>query len=150
MLTVERRDRGSITVLVIGYTAIAAVLVAVGVDVSKVFLARRSLSAAADSAALAAAQGIDRQAVYNGSALRCGQPLPLSRSRAGDLAGSSVREDRTDLGRTFTTVAAPQTTVRSGTVTVELSGRVALPFGPSEVQVSATSSAASPVTGGTC
>jgi hypothetical protein len=161
VLTAERRDAGSIMVLIIGYTTLATVLIIVGVDVSKVFLARRALSAAADSAALAAAQGIDRSAVYGGNGLQCGQPIPLSRGRAADLADQSVRGDAGDLRRTFRSLDDPQIAVAGGTVTVRLSGEVAVPFGrvltwldPSRkddnVHVGETSSAESPVSGGAC
>jgi hypothetical protein len=122
-------DDGSILVLVIGYTAIAAALIVLGIDVTKVFLARRALSAAADSAALAAAQGVDVQAIYGGPGPRCGQALPLSTVRVGQLAATSWRADRVDLLHTFTVLDDPRTTVGGGTVTVELSGEVAVPFG---------------------
>jgi hypothetical protein len=151
-------DDGSITVLIIGYVAIAAVLMTVGVDVSKVFLAQRALAAAADSAALAAAQGVDTQAVYDGPGPTCGQPLPLDPARAAGLAAGSVAADRPDLDRTFVSVSGPRTTVSGGTASVGLTAAVAVPFGrvlgwldPShrdgEVGVSETSHARSPVGG---
>jgi Putative Flp pilus-assembly TadE/G-like len=154
-------DDGSIMVLIIGYTAIAAVLITVGIDTSKVFLAQRALSAAADSAALAAAQGVDQPAIYAGTGLRCGQPLPLDLQRASDLADDSFSDDRTDLSHTFASLTPPQTSVNGGTVSVGLSGEVAVPFGrvlswldPSLpnglVGVDETSHARSPVAGGTC
>jgi hypothetical protein len=157
----SRRDEGSIMVLVIGYTAIAAVLITVGIDTSKVFLAQRALASAADSAALAAAQGVDARAIYSGAGLRCGQPLPLNQLHAAELAGTSVEGDAPDLSHTFATLGPPQTSLAGGTVSVELSGEVAVPFGkvlgwldPSRpnglVHVSETSHARSPVAGGTC
>jgi uncharacterized membrane protein len=152
------RDDGSILLLVIGYTAIAAVLIAVGVDASKVFLARRALSAAADSAALAAAQGIDTRAVYDGSGIRCGARLPLSRDHAAALAAATARAAAPGLLRTFAFLDAPQTSVARGTVTVVLGGEVAVPFArvltwldprhPSgRVGITETSHAESPVVG---
>ncbi len=148
-------------VLIIGYTAIAAVLITVGIDTSKVFLAQRALASAADSAALAAAQGVDVNAIYAGGALRCGQPLPLDLQHASTLAIGSVGDDRTDLQHSFVTIADPQTSLDAGTVTVELSGEVAVPFGrvlswldPSRpnglVRVTETSHARSPVAGSGC
>lgn len=152
------KDDGSIMVLIIGYVAIAAVLMTVGIVVSKVFLAQRTLAAAADSAALAASQGVDKQAVYDGQGPQCGQPLPLDPARAAALAAASVVADRPDLDHTFASVSDPLTSVADGTVSVTLSGRVAVPFGrvldwldPShrngEVGVSETSHARSPVGG---
>jgi hypothetical protein len=150
-------DTGAITVLVIGYVAIALALIVVGIDVSKVFLAERALSAAADSAALAAAQGVDRTAVYDGSGLRCGSRLPLDAARATALATGSVADNDGDLQRSFSRLDAPVTDVTGGTATVRLSGAVGVPFGrvlgwldPStggRVGVSETSHAQSPVAG---
>jgi type II secretory pathway component PulM len=154
----KANDDGSIMVLIIGYTAIVAVLMTVGVDVSKVFLAQRALASAADSAALAAAQGVDTQAVYDGRGPQCRQPLPLDSARSAALAAGSVAADRAGLDQTFASVSDPQTAVSGGTVSVALSGQVAVPFGrvlgwldPShrdgEVGVSETSHARSPVGG---
>ena len=159
MLTPWRADDGQITLLVIGYVAIAAVLLVVGVDVSTVFLARRSLSSAADAAALAGAQGVDRAALYAGSDLRCGSRLPLDRSRASELAGLSIDDSRSALAHHFKSLDPPQTSVSADTVDVQLSGEVGVPFGhvigwldPSRpdgrVHVVVTSHARSPVNGG--
>jgi uncharacterized membrane protein len=124
-----RDDDGSVMVLIIGYTAIAAVLIVVGIDVSKVFLAQRALASAADAAALAAAQGVDTTAIYAGSGPACGTVLPLAPPRAAELATSSLTDDRADLGRTFASLAQPTTEVADGTVEVTLTGKVAVPFG---------------------
>jgi uncharacterized membrane protein len=120
------RDQGSISVLVLGYTAIAALLVIVGVDASAAFLARRALTAAADDAAVAAAGSLDTSAVYAGG-LRCGQPLPVDPGQAVRAAGASIASD-TDLRHTFTDIAAPTTTVAGTTATVDLSARARLPL----------------------
>ena len=110
-------------VLIIGYTAIAAVLITVGIDTSKVFLAQRALASAADSAALAAAQGVERQAIYAGAGLRCGQPLPLDQQHAAELATGVGRARR---GRSEPHVRHARRRRRprctGGTVSVELSG----------------------------
>jgi Flp pilus assembly protein TadG len=130
MLTRDRcRDEGQLTLLIIGFVAIAAMLVVVGIDASKLFLARRALSSVADSAALAAAEAVDKNAIYTGSGGGCGNLLPLDESRAASLAGDTVADDETDLRHTFATLDAPDTVVVNGTVTVHLSGEVALPFG---------------------
>jgi uncharacterized membrane protein len=153
-------DDGSVLVLIIGYTAIAAVLIVVGVDVSAVFLAQRTLASSADSAALSAAQGVDITAVYDGPGLRCAHDLPLDPTRAEQLAAASVAGDRADLGRSFTSLA-DRTEVIGGTVSVTLSGSVAVPFGkvlswldPADrdgtVSMTASATARSPVTGGDC
>jgi hypothetical protein len=154
-----RADDGSILVMIIGCTVIATVLIVVGIDVSKVFLARRALASAADAAALAGAGGVDTRAVYDGAGLRCGRRLPLAPARATELATGSVAAASRDLRRTFASLDDPRTSVADGTVDVELSGDVAVPFGrvlawldpsrPSgEVHVSEVAHARSPVAGG--
>jgi hypothetical protein len=148
-------------VLVVGYTAIAATLIVVGIDATKVFLARRALAAAADSAALAAAQGVDLRTVYDGPGPRCGRPLPLSADRALMFAVSAVNGDRPDLRHMFVTLDSPLVTtapLAGRSVRVELAGQVDVPFGrvlgwlePGHssglVGVSETATAQSPVTG---
>lgn len=151
-----RGDDGQLTVLVIGYTFIAAVLIVVGVDVSKVFLARRALSSVADAAALAAAQAADRAAVYAGAA-GCGGVLPIDPSAAQQQVNGSLADDLADLHQTFQAVQPADVVVADGTVTVHLSGDVKVPFGkvlamldPGRgdglVHVSVTAAAQSPVT----
>lgn len=66
-----RRDDGSILVLSLGFIVICILALAVVVDASTVFLARRALQAQADGAALAGAQAIDLDAYYaEGAAAR--------------------------------------------------------------------------------
>lgn len=59
-----RQDDGSILVLGLGFIVICILAVAIVVDASAMFLARRSLQARADSAALAGAQAVDLTAYY--------------------------------------------------------------------------------------
>jgi hypothetical protein len=158
MLTTRiRRDEGSITLLVIGYATILALLVVVGVDVSKAFLARRALSSVADAAALAAAQSLDRDAVYSGHGGGCGDLLPLDPEVTAQAVASTVDDDLADLRHTFAVVAPPETAVSGGSVTVHLAGDVAMPFGHAlaillpghadgRVHIDVTSTAQSPVT----
>lgn len=70
-----RGDDGTIMLLTIGYVVLILGLVAVVVDVSAVLLARRSLAATCDGAALAAAQAVDTGALYTGGG--GAQTLPL-------------------------------------------------------------------------
>jgi uncharacterized membrane protein len=151
----SRRDDGQLTLLIIGLTFIAATLVLVGVDASKVFLARRALASAADAAALAGAQAVDKSALYAGAAMDCGAPLPLDAMAATSYADDALAGEEPGLRQTFGVLDPANTSVAAGTVSVHLSGRVALPFGrvlalllPSDsdgtVAVSVTSSAQSP------
>jgi uncharacterized membrane protein len=150
-------DDGQLTLLVIGYTSIAALLVVAGIDASKVFLAQRALSSSADAAALAAVQAVDRPAIYAGAAGGCGEVLPIDADAAAQAVAASVADDLAALHHELADVAIPETNVESGTVTVRLSGDVAVPFGgvlrlldptrpDGRVHVTVTSSAESPVT----
>lgn len=148
------KDDGSITVLVIGYTAIAVALLMVGIVASKLFLARRALAAAADQAALQAAQAVSTTRIY-ADGLTCGSALPLSGSQAATAARASLASSRDDLRRTFHSLGQPQTSVRQGVVTVTLTASMRLPFqsylgwldpGHSSVTVTTTAHAQSPVT----
>jgi len=154
----ERRhdERGQLTLLIIGLVAIAALLIVVAIDVSKVFLARRALSSAADAAALAAAQAVDKAAVYRGDG-GCGSLLPLDPAQAASYADAALADDEGDLRQTFVSLDAAQTDVQTGTVTVHVGGEVAVPFGKvlalllpghadGRVHVDATAHAQSPLT----
>ncbi len=155
------RDCGQITLLVIGYVSIALVLIVAGIDASKVFLAQRALSSAADSAALAAAEGVDTRAVYAGPGIRCGTTLPLDQDKAAGLAAAAVDDQSDDLSRTFALLAAPETDVTGSDVEVQLSGQVSVPFGKllgwldprypdGRVPVTEAAHASSPVAGVGC
>lgn len=65
--------------LTLGCLAVALLLVAVVVDASAVFLARRSLAADTDGASLAAAESVSRSQVY---ARGAGRRLPLAQVQA--------------------------------------------------------------------
>ena len=155
-------DEGQITLLLIGYAAIALVLVVVGVDVSAVFLARRALASTADAAALDAAQAVDRTAVYSGgTGGGCGTALPLDPAAARDRADAVVADGADGLRAGFAGLAPPDVTVESGTVTVHLAGRARVPFGrllavlvpghdDGAVDVEVTAHARSPVSSASC
>lgn len=150
-------DDGQLAILVLACAVIAAIVVLIGVDVTKVLLARRSLSSAADAAALAAAQGYDKSAVYGASGLACGAALPLDATSATALAGTSLADTAPALASQVRELT-PSVAVDGATVTVALQGRVALPMGgvlalldpalhDGTAGISVTSSARSPVTG---
>ena len=115
-------DDGQLILLVLAYAVIAALLVTVVVNVSKVYLNRRSLVAAADGAALSAANQPDLDAVYNGAGRdaaaqpgrhRGRRPAVRARRRPGDrFEGFQVVDVTTD----------------GVTVTVTLRAEVGMPF----------------------
>jgi uncharacterized membrane protein len=123
----KANDDGSLTVLIIGYVLIAAVLVVVGVDVSKAFLAQRSLSSAADAAALAGAQAVDRSAIYRGDS-DCSD-LPLDVGAAIAAVDASLDDAGDGLRQTFATVSDPDVRVDGGIVHVRMRGEITVPFG---------------------
>ena len=125
----RRRDDGQLTLLVIGYVAIAVMLLVVGVDASNVFLARRALSSAADAAALAAAQAVDRAALYRGDGDRCADRLPLDPAVASDAATASLADDLESIRSVVAITAPARTAVDPGRVTVHVDGTVRGPFG---------------------
>lgn len=128
-MRVTDAERGSITLLIIGFTAIAIGLIIAGIDVSKVFLAERALSSAADAAAVDAAQGVDTGRIYDGPDLTCGESLPLDPNRAAAMARDSIAERSPDLARSFKQLDPAGITVDGRTVTVAMRGEVKVPFG---------------------
>jgi hypothetical protein len=59
-------QRGTTSVLIIGFTIVAILMVAVVVDASAAYLRRQGLDSLADAAALSAADGIQGRQVYEG------------------------------------------------------------------------------------
>ena len=105
-----RGDDGTILVLLLGFTAVLLLMVAVVVNVSSVILAKRGLVSAADGAAVSAAQSLDLDALYSGGL--AGGRIPLdAREAAARVAayeagaaagqpGLQLRLARTDDGTT--------------------------------------------------
>jgi uncharacterized membrane protein len=144
-MRLKRDDSGQLTLLVVFYGLIAAMLVMVVIDVSKVFLAKRSLAAAADGSALAAAQAIDRAAFYlNGP----GTELRLDETAAADAVSRYLEQSGLSGRFEALSFAPPQLSADGRTITVRLHCRVALPLpgvftGQSRVELNATASAQS-------
>ena len=116
-------DEGQLILLVLAYAVIAALLVTVVVNVSKVYLNRRSLVAAADGAALSAANQPDLDAVYNGA----GATLPLSPGGTEAAVRQYARD--ADLADRFEGFQVVDVTTDGVTVTVHAAcgGRDAVP-----------------------
>jgi uncharacterized membrane protein len=115
-------DEGQLILLVLAYAVIAALLVTVVVNVSKVYLNRRSLVAAADGAALSAANQPDLDAVYNGA----GGTLPLSPGGTEAAVRQYARD--ADLADRFEGFQVVDVTTDGVTVTVTLRAEVGMPF----------------------
>lgn len=120
----ERNDDGQLALLVVGFLLITALLVTVVVNASRVFLVHRSLSAAADGAALAAADALNEAAFYTDPNP---QDLPLSSAAASEAAAAYVAT--ADLPARFEGFSAGTSVAPDGvTVTVTCAAVVRLPF----------------------
>jgi hypothetical protein len=114
----RRRDEGSILVLSLGFIVICILALAVVVDASTVFLARRALQAQADGAALAGAQAIDLGAYYaDGASSRI-------RLDPAGIRGAVERHVRRDPGSGRLTSVS----LRDDVVAVTMADRVRPPF----------------------
>jgi hypothetical protein len=111
-------DEGSVLLLVLGFTAVLVALVAVVADVSVLLLAKRGVASAADGAAVAGAQQLDRASLYAGG---LGDQLPLD---PAEVASAVSAYERTVEPRT-----ALEVSVDGASVRVRAARRVRLPFG---------------------
>jgi Flp pilus assembly protein TadG len=117
-----RGDDGQLMLLILAYTVIAGLLVTLVVDVSKVYLDRRSLVAAADGAAITAANQPDLDRVYAGA----GDVLPLSELGTRSAVRQYARD--ADLTGRFDGFEVVDVHTDGQTVTVRLRAIVRMPF----------------------
>lgn len=116
-----RDDSGTILVLLLGFTAVLLLMVAVVVNVSSVVLAKRGVASAADGAAVAAAQELDVDVLYERG---LGARIPLDPGAVGqrveqyqvqarvsqpglDLAGSVASDGTTAIVQAQRSVELP-------------------------------------------
>ena len=115
-------DEGTITILVVGFTAVLLLLIAVVIDVSAVVLARRGAASAADGAAVAAAQQLDQAALYaNG----LDGAIPLSSTDVATVVAQYAADARA--GQPGLTLE-PSVDAAGTTATVVARREVRLPF----------------------
>lgn len=112
------RERGQISLLIIGFAMILLALVAVVVDASQVVLLRRSLASVADGAALAGAQSLAVHPFYAGQAVGS---LPIDAARAQQSVVSYLAATDMDLSLVGVVVDGDR-------VTVEVAARARLPL----------------------
>ncbi|MGH8894327.1 MAG: pilus assembly protein TadG-related protein [Actinomycetes bacterium] len=117
-----RREDGQLLLLVLVYAVIAGLLVTVVVNLSKAYLYRRSLVAAADGAALTAANQPDLGRIYAGA----GPVLPLSETGARAAVAQYSRD--ADLATRFNGFRVVDVSTDGQTVTVTLRAVVRMPF----------------------
>jgi hypothetical protein len=120
---VRREDDGQLLLLVLAYTVIAALLITVVVDVSQAYLYRRSLLAAADAAALSAANQPDLGAVYTGD-----DPAVLPLSEDGTRRAVEQYAEDAELAERFRGFQVVTVDTDGAAVTVTLRAVVHLPL----------------------
>jgi hypothetical protein len=114
-----REERGQMLPMIIGFGIIVMLLCAVVFDASQAFVYRRGLHAIADGAALAATNGIDKTAIYEGG---LGDKVILSR----ELAQQEV--DRYMAAGNYQSLDCAVTGLTAARVTVTCDGTVVLPI----------------------
>jgi hypothetical protein len=117
----RREDDGQLLILVLCYAVIAALLITVVVNLSKAYLYRRSLVAAADGAAIAAANVPDLPRVYTEGKVTT---LPLAPSR--DVVEQYADDAR--LNSRFDGFEVVDVTTDGQSVTVTMRATVRMPF----------------------
>jgi uncharacterized membrane protein len=122
-----RGDGGSVLLLTIGYAVVALLVVTVVAGASSVYLQRKQLLAVADSAALDAADAVDRPGYY--AALDAGGDLttvPLTDVTVRDAAVAAVAASPA-AARTGARVARGTGSPDGATAVVVLTARARLP-----------------------
>lgn len=119
----DRDERGQVSVMVIGFFLVLLMVTALVVNASAAYLGQRRIADLADGAALAAAEGVERSALYAAA----GDRAPLDPASARGAVADYLRA--TDAERA---VRALRWDVRGrgDAVTVRLEGRVRLPLTP--------------------
>lgn len=116
----NRREEGTITVMVVGFFVVIGLLAVVVINSSSAFLQRQELNNVADGAALAAADGLRQETIYREG---IDEDAPIDPGRARDLVAAYLSATTTDL--TTWSVSTD-----SDTVHVHLDRSIALPLAP--------------------
>ena len=124
-LRLAERDRGQISVLIIGLFGVCLMLIIGGVDVTATQIARTRLLDAADAAALDAANALDEQAAYSGG---LGPSVRVSTTTVQEAAARNIATRPRPVD-----IASWQTGAGTGspdgrTAVVILQGETTLPF----------------------
>jgi len=121
----RRRDRGQITVLVIGLFTLAILLIIGGVDVTAAHLARVRLVDAADGAALDAADALDQGRAYHQG---IGDSVSVSDATVRETTAAYLAARPRPAGVEAITVEQGSGTPDGRTAVVVLTGRAVLPM----------------------
>lgn len=117
MLTIRRpepNDEGQLTLLVIGFTMIAAMMIAVAIDASVVFLARQRLASQTDGAALAAAQRMDDGRYFGTD--QCFESLPVAQGAVDEVVADFAKDGVSLAGAAVEVDGGPGVVVHGETV----------------------------------
>lgn len=124
LLTKLANDRGSIMTLGIGLAIATLMCVTVSVNVASLWVAKQNLNSIADSAALAAASGIDTSQIYT-QGLNSGVPLSESQARTKVLTFFT----KSQIARNLTQFKLLSVLVNDDEVSVTIQAKAQLPFG---------------------
>ena len=117
-------ERGSVMVLGLGLSIAALMVITLAVNVSSVWVARHALDSVADGCALAAAQAVDVQAIYqHGLTSR----IPLDQSVARQKVASYLT--KAHVRTQFSNFTVRSVRVTRNQVRVEVQALAPLPFG---------------------
>ena len=117
-------ERGTVTVLVVGFVVVLGLLTAVVVDASAAYLRRQAVNGLADGAALAAADGAQGAGLYENG---LGDQAPIDPVVAREAVDKYLRT--TGAAVTYPGLSW-QVSATDTTVTVRLSTRLDLPLDP--------------------
>ena len=128
------RERGQISLLILGFTAVALMLVVGGVDATAVQLARTRMLDAADGAALDAADALDEAVRLTDATVQqaaagylAAQPRPSGVSSWGLASGTGAADGQTAVvrlqGRATIPMLASVVQVFGGSVTITVESR---------------------------
>ena len=120
----SQAERGTVTVLTVGFLVVLGLLIAVVVDASAAYLRRQSMSGLADGAALAAADGAQGDALYTQG---LGEQAPIDPL----VAEQAVADYLTSTGATVSYPGLDwQVSVTGTTVRVHVAAPLDLPLDP--------------------
>lgn len=116
----SRREEGQITVMIVGFFIVVALMAVVVVNASAAFLQRQELNNVADGAVLAAADALREESIYRDG---IGRDAPLDPQRASEVVGEYLRSTGNDVARW-------QVSTDGDAVRVHLERLVELPLTP--------------------
>ena len=120
-----RRDRGQVSILILGLLGVVLLLVIGGVDVTAAQIARARLLDASDSAALEAANALDEGAAYSGG---IGESVVVSSRTVVRAVDDNLRARPLPYGISSWEIAGGTGTTDGHTAVVVLDGVAELPM----------------------